>query len=112
MLEEIKVKDLVDLIRVLNPNNVSIVENNFWVIGKSYFIRTVTMYVLGNLKDLNSKELLLKDAVWVADTGRFHDALKTGELNEIEPFVSDVILNRDSIVDSSEWLHKIPREQK
>lgn len=84
----------------------------FWILGKAYFIRTVTMHLIGELSDLTDKELLLKKAVWVANSGRFHDALKDGTLDEVEPFVTDVILNRESIVDACEWIHPIPKDQK
>lgn len=84
----------------------------FWVVGKAYFIRTVTMHQIGVLVDFNDKELLLKDAVWVADSGLFNDALKKGTLNEIEPFVGNIIVNRDAIVDVCEWIHKIPKDRK
>jgi len=63
------------------------------------------MHLIGKIKSINQKEILLEKASWIADSGRFHDALKTGELNEVEPFINDVILNRDCIVDASEWNH-------
>lgn len=83
-----------------------------YILGKYYFIRTVTMYLVGELRMITEKELVLKNASWVADMGRFHDALKIGELNEVEPFINDVILNRGSIIDATEWTHKLPTEQK
>lgn len=109
MLEDMKLKDVMHLVQLLKGENS---DKCFWEKGKSYFIRTVTMHLVGNLHDLTNKELLLKNAVWVADSGRFYDALKTGELSEVEPFITDVILNRESIVDASEWKHAIPQEQK
>lgn len=83
-----------------------------WVLGKNYFIRTVTIHLIGKLCFVSDKELLLKDASWVADRGRFHDALKTGELNEVEPFVNNVIVNRGSVIDATVWGHCLPTEQK
>lgn len=110
MLEEMKLKDVMQLVGLLqNKNEVS---NELWQIGKAYFIRTVTMHLIGKLKVITNKELLLEDAVWVADSGRFHNALKDGSLNETEPFVNSVILNRDCIVDATIWQHLIPNEQK
>ena len=79
-----------------------------WEIGKNYFIRTVTMYCLGKLKAIVNQELLLEDASWVADCGRFHECQKTGKLNEVEPFVNDVIINRSSIIDATVWNHTLP----
>ncbi len=83
-----------------------------WVIGEKYFIRTVTMHLMGELILLNNKELVLKNASWIADSGRFHDFLRDGKLNEVEPFVSDVIINRDCIVDATRWNHELPKDQK
>lgn len=83
-----------------------------WSLGKKYFIRTVTMYLLGELIFISDKELLLRNASWVADSGRFNEAFKTGNLDEVEPFVNDVIVNRGAIVDATEWMHDLPREAK
>lgn len=112
MLEEMKLKDLMDLVNLLKNKNGVNQEECFWKLGKAYFIRTVTMHLIGKLKAITEKELLLEDAIWVADSGRFHNALKDGTLNEVEPFVDEVILNRECIVDSTIWKHLIPNKQK
>lgn len=83
-----------------------------WVVGRAYFIRTVTMHVVGRLVSVCERELALEDAAWVADSGRFSNALKTGALAEIEPFVDSVIVGRGSIVDATEWRHALPRDVK
>ena len=54
--------------------------------GQKVRIRTVTHYQTGEVVSVNSQEVVLKDAAWAADTGRFSNALKTGELSEVEPF--------------------------
>ena len=105
-----KLKDVMQLVEMLKAKPD--VRDEFWCVGKAYFIRTVTMHLIGNLKAINEKEMLLDNAVWVADSGRFHDALKTGKLNEVEPFVNPVIVNRASVVDATEWQHAVPKEQK
>jgi len=81
-------------------------------VGKSYLVRAVTLYYIGILKAVYSHELSFSSASWVADTGRYHDALKTGKLNEVEPILGDLIIGRGSIVDMVEWSHKPPMEQK
>lgn len=111
MLDDMKLKDVIPLINLLKNNNDQ-PKMSFWNLGKAYFIRTVTMHLIGELEAINDKEMLLRNAVWVADSGRFHNALKKGELDEVEPFVNDVILNRDSIVDATIWQFEIPKEQK
>ena len=81
-------------------------------LGQSYFIRTVTMHYTGRLKYLDAHVMVLSDAAWIADSGRFYDALKTGTLNEVEPFPSEVIVSLGGVIDVSEWLHELPRLQK
>ena len=74
-----------------------------WVLGKAYFIRTVTMHLHGTLVDVTDQELVLVNAAWVADSGRFHDFI-TGKTqpNEVEPFAKDqpVIVGRGALVDA------------
>jgi len=83
-----------------------------FVVGTQYLIRTVTMYYTGRLLAVTDSDLVLEDAAWVADTGRFHNALKTGELNEVEPFTDRVIVPRGGIIDATAWTHDLPRAQK
>lgn len=83
-------------------------------IGKPYLIRTVTHIDIGVVKSVGEKEIVLSDCSWIADTGRYHDALKGGpsKLNEVEPYLDDVILGRGAIIDATLWGHKLPRDQK
>lgn len=82
-----------------------------WVIGRAYLIRTVTQYLIGVLEDVYPQELVLSDASWVADTGRFAEALSTGSLSEVEPYPDgQVIIGRGSITDAGEWAHDKPRK--
>lgn len=85
---------------------------HFWIIGNKYFIRTVTMALVGRLKSIDDKELVLSDASWIADTGRFSDAMKTGDFDEVEPFCSDILINRSSIVDATNYAKSLPLSQK
>ena len=86
-------------------------EINFWQVGQAYFIRTVTMHSVGKLVSIDDKELVLSHASWVADSGRFHNALRDGTLDEVEPFVTNVLINRNSIIDATIWGHELPKEQ-
>jgi hypothetical protein len=87
-------------------------KHSFWGIGKKYLIRCVTHYHVGELVSIDDKELVLANASWIADTGRFHAALKEGSLGEVEPFVGPVCINRLAIVDATPWDHDLPKEQK
>ena len=82
-----------------------------FIIGKSYLIRTVTYHLLGKIEKVSGNFLVLSDACWVADSGRFSKAIKDGELNEVE-FVGDAIVSMTAIVDGFPWLHKLPLQTK
>lgn len=83
-------------------------------IGKAYLIRSVTHIDIGIVKAVGEKEIILSDASWIADTGRYHDALKGGvsKLNEVEPYLDDVIVNRTAVIDATIWRHAVPTKQK
>jgi len=83
-----------------------------WEIGKNYLIRTVTMIDAGKLVAVTDQELVLEDASWIADTGRFSDALAKLDFNEVEPFPAGrVIIGRGSVIDAV-TINAIPRVQK
>jgi hypothetical protein len=83
-----------------------------FLIGKSYFVRTVTYHLVGRLKNIKGKFLVFKEGAWVADSGRFADAINKGELSEVEPLSDDFFVNVDTITDAFIWIHKLPRKQK
>lgn len=81
-------------------------------IGKAYFIRTVTYFATGRVKAIVGNFLVLDEAAWVADTGRFRQAIMDGVLNEVEPVEVDMFLNTSSITDAFVWKHDLPHKQK
>ena len=81
-------------------------------IGEKVFIRTVTYHCTGEIVAIEDGFLTLKDAAWIADSGRFMQAIETGNLSEVEPVTCLVRVNIASIVDVYEWRHNLPREQK
>lgn len=81
-------------------------------IGECYFIRTVTYHLTGKVENVIGDFLVLKDAAWVADSGRFTQAINNGILNEVEPVNVLVYVNINSITDAFDWKHKLPSEQK
>lgn len=89
-------------------------ESHRWKVGKNYFIRTVTHHFTGTLIAVTSKELWLKDAAWIADDGRFMQAIHDGKLNEVEPFPDgeEIPVGRGALIDAVIWKHPLPREQK
>jgi hypothetical protein len=84
-----------------------------WKVGKNYLVRTITMIDTGRLVSFDDHELVLIDAAWIADTGRWADALKSANFIEVEPFPDgrEVIINRSAIVDAVE-IDTLPRKQK
>lgn len=88
------------------------VDNSAWEIGANYLIRTVTMIDTGRLLAVTAQELVLEDAAWIADTGRFADAVEKAEFGEVEPFPAGrVILGRGAIIDAVK-IRSVPRSQK
>ena len=81
-------------------------------VGQNYFIRTVTHHFTGKLIRVTRNELVLQDAAWIADDGRFFDCIKDGKINEFEGYQDDVIIGRGSLIDCTIWKHNLPRGQK
>lgn len=81
-------------------------------VGKPVFIRTVTHHYTGKLEEADGQFLRLSDAAWIADDGRFTQALANGALSEIEPYPGECLIGAGSVLDVSEWLHDLPRSQK
>ena len=83
-----------------------------WNVGAMYLIRTVTMIDTGILVAVTAGELVLEEAAWIADTGRFSDAIAKAEFNEVEPFPKGrVIINRTCVIDAVE-ITQVPRIKK
>ena len=98
-----EIKDLCKIMELLETKTESKLEDKGpWQIGKKYFIRTVTMYLTGELVSVHPQELVLKEAAWIADSGRFNEVLKDiTKCKEVEPFNDIVIVGRGSIIDAT-----------
>jgi len=83
-----------------------------YVVGQNYLIRTVTMIQVGKLERVTDKELILSDASWIADTGRFGQCLAKGTFDEVEKLPDSVIVSRGAIVDAHKFNHELPKETK
>lgn len=110
-IDNLTIGDIKQL-QSLFTGNVSTLQP--YEIGKAYLIRSVTHIDIGIVKAVGDKEIVLSNASWIADTGRYHDALKggTAKLNEVEPYIDDVIINRSAVVDATVWRHPCPDQQK
>ena len=114
-LNGIEYVEKTELLKVKSKTKVKTISDGRelpFEIGKEYFFRTVTYHLTGRLVDIVGKFLVLEDAAWIADSGRFNKFFTdpTSEL-EVEPFGDRLVsLNIDSIVDSTE--RKILTETK
>jgi len=95
----------------LNENEVVDITNFDDLIGKKFLFRTVTYHVVGQVIKRLGNFLVLSSASWVADSGRFMQAIKDGTLNEVEP-VGQVFVNLETVTDFYPWVHALPTEQK
>ena len=81
-------------------------------VGNAVFIRTVTHHYTGRVAEVTAEDVILTDAAWIADDGRFNAALVNGAFNEIEPFPGPVQIGRGAIIDATLWTHPLPRAVK
>lgn len=81
------------------------------MIGEKYYFRTVTYHLTGRVKKVIGNLLELENAAWIADSGRFMNAIKEGKLNEVEP-VGRAYINIDTVTDIFPWKHPLPETQK
>lgn len=88
-------------------------DNGPWKVGEKYLIRTATHYITGRIVSIHAQELLLEDAAWIPDTGRYANALSSGNLDEVEPIYKGTeVVGRGAIVDACLWCHELPKDQK
>lgn len=78
--------------------------------GGKYFIRTITYHHVGKVIKVSGNLIELENDSWVADSGRFMQAIKNGTLDEVEP-VGTAFINIASVVDFFPWKHDLPTEQ-
>lgn len=81
------------------------------LVGQKLFIRTVTYHCTGKVVKRMGAFIELEDGAWIADSGRFSNAIKNGELDEVEP-VGTMWVNLSSVVDFFPWKHGLPKTQK
>lgn len=127
MIENMTLRDLAVLLNSLNSTisnadaapaseapKADTLAAHPYKVGDAVFIRTVTYHYIGKIVGVYANEITLVDATWVADSGRWSAALKTGTLSEVEPFPDGevVVVSRGTIVDVSPWRHALPRTVK
>lgn len=81
------------------------------LIGMKLFIRTVTYHLTGHVVAKIGGFLQLEEAAWIADSGRFQQALQTGNFSEVEP-VGTAFVNLNSVTDFFPLDCPLPKKQK
>ena len=86
--------------------------NNYQdLIGKKLFLRTVTYHIIGKVEKVMGGFIQLSTASWVADSGRFMEAIEKGILKEVEPIKSIMWVNLSTVTDMIIWKHDLPTKQ-
>ena len=80
------------------------------MVGEKYFFRTVTYHMTGRVRKIIGSIIELENAAWIADSGRFMNAIKDGILSEVEP-VGKAYINIQTVVDFFPWTHPLPEKQ-
>ena len=111
-MDDLTIGEARQLASMFNPAQANVDVVGPWEIGKNYLIRTVTMIDTGKLVAVGPQELVLEQAAWVADTGRFAGALQSCDFSEVEPFPEGrLILGRGSVIDAIQ-IPTLPKKQK
>lgn len=80
--------------------------------GDQLIIRTVTMTLTGKVVAYSPTWIMLDSAAWIADSGRWANAIVDGTLSEVEPMGDGVRVARAAIVDVTPWRHPLPAVQQ
>jgi len=110
---ELNIRQVLEQVNEASQNN-EVTHRLAKHIGKSVFIRTVTHHYTGRVLGLSDNFITLVDVAWIADDGRFNEAIAKGTLGEVEPYPDgmDVDIGIGSIIDICPWNHKLPRTVK
>jgi len=83
-----------------------------YIVGKWYAVRTLTMIQTGKLEFVFARELVLSNAAWIADTGRWMQFCKDpSNALEVEPFIDNVIISRSNIIDATQIMEFLPKQK-
>lgn len=83
-----------------------------FVPGSKWFIRTVTNFWTGEVVSVVGGFIVLKTCAWIADAGRYSDAVSADALREVEPAEDGTLVAIASIVDARPWTGDLPTKQK
>lgn len=104
-----QVLELQGLLASCKPNPL---KNHSWQIGEKYVVRTMVYHIIGELREVTETDLYFEPAAWLAVGTRMSHMLKTGDVDEVEPFIHGAWVSRASVCDWTPWQHAIPTEAK
>jgi hypothetical protein len=114
-IDELTIGEAKELANMFNKCEAVKADFNPYTVGDTWFIRTVTMHLVGKLKAIGTQELVLEGGtvMWVADSGRFTDAIAKGNFTETEVYGDqDVVVGRGAIVDATRMKIQVKVVQK
>lgn len=112
-IDDLTIGEARELAALFSNDTPNLTQTHSWKIGAYYAIRTVTMAYTGKLISVTDTDLVLDEAAWIADTGRFAQFVENPAKNvsEVEPFPRPVIVFRGGLIDAVE-VPDVPRVQK
>jgi hypothetical protein len=81
-------------------------------VGECYLVRVAGGYYTGRVKRVSLTEVVLGEAAWIDNIGPYHKALRTGNLQLVDPYPDEVLVSAWCILDAVRWPHPLPREPK
>ena len=89
-------------------------KSHSFVVGQKVLIRCVTYHQIGRIEAVTDSDIVLSSASWVASSGRWHECLEHGTLDEVEPYPAGIpcVVSRSAIVDWCQWKHALPTAAK
>lgn len=81
-------------------------------VGKQYFVQTVTYFYLGQLSAEYGDTIVLSNASWIPDTGRYNEFISGQEPKEVEPCKNPVIIHKGALLSATLWEGTLPNKPK
>lgn len=112
-IDDLTIGEARELASMFSNKAPNLTQSHSWKIGAYYAIRTVTMAYTGKLISVTDTDIVLDEAAWIADTGRFAQFVESPAqtANEVEPFPRPVIVFRGGLIDAVE-VPDVPRSQR
>ncbi len=110
-LDNLTLGEIKEISSLLGKQNTSCTKP-LTKIGDKVFIRTLTYHYIGEVVEETAEAIILDKTVWVADSGRFTEAIAEGSLNEFEIIGLITPIIKNNMVDIIPWNHDIPTQRK